>query len=111
MIGEKVVVERPVETGRNSHNQPIVEWVPETVDDVLVAPGPRADIPDTARPAGVVIAWNLHFPKTFTGSLRGARIRVRGGAPCEVVGDPQPYTLENTPTRWWMPVEVKNAKG
>lgn len=111
MIGEQVVVERRVETGRDAHNQPIYAFVSETVDDVLVAPGPRTDIPDTDRPEGTVVAWNLHFPKTFTGSLRGARVRVRGGAPCPVIGDPQPYTLENTPTRWHLPVEVARADG
>lgn len=111
MIGESVVVERHVEVGRNAHNQPIYDWVPETVSDVLVAPGPRADIADAMRPEGTVVAWNLHFPKTYTGSLRGARVRVRGGAPCPVVGDPQPYTLENTPTKWHLPVEVSRADG
>lgn len=111
MIGETVIVETATETGRNAHNQPIIEWVPETIQDVLVAPGPRYDIPEAARPDGTVIAWTLHFPKTFTGQLRGARVRVRGGDPCDVVGDPQPFTPENTPTRWWMPVEVKRAKG
>ena len=111
MIGEAVIVERHVQTGVNGHRQPIYEWVSETVDDVLVAPGPRADIPDTARPEGVVVAWTLHFPKTLLGSLEGARVRVRGGEPCAVIGDPQPYTMENTPTRWNRPVEVKTAKG
>lgn len=48
MIGEVVVVERHVETGRDAHNQPIFDWVSESVGDVLVAPGPRADIPDTS---------------------------------------------------------------
>jgi hypothetical protein len=111
VIGETVVVERPVETGRDAHNEPIVEWVSESVADVLVAPGPRADISDAMRPVGTVVEWNLHFPKSWSGSLRGARISVRGGVPCGVVGDPQPFTLENTPTRWWLPVEVSRADG
>lgn len=109
MIGETVVVERPVQTGENAHGDPIYSWSQETVKDVLVAPGAREDIPDATRPAGTVVAWQLHFPKTFTGDLRGARVRVRGGEPCPVIGEPHPYTLENTPTRWHMPVEVARA--
>lgn len=111
ITGETVTVERSEIVGRNAHNQPIREWVAQPVDNVLVSPGPRSDIPDTARPDGVVVAWTLHFPKTFVGDLRGARIAVRGGTPCRVIGDPQPYTLENTPTSWWMPVEVERADG
>lgn len=111
MIGETVIVETEIEVGLNGHNQPILEWHAVNVDDVLVAPGARTDIPDTARPAGTVVAWSLYFPKTFTGSLRGARIRIRGGEPCDVIGDPQPYPLANTPTRWHMPVEVSRADG
>ncbi|GAA4774613.1 hypothetical protein GCM10023351_18770 [Microbacterium gilvum] len=111
MIGETVVVVREVVTGTDAHNEPITEAVEESVDDVLIAPGPRADIPDAFRPVGTVVAWNLHFPKTFTGSLRGAKVSVRGGAPCDVIGDPQPFTLANTPTRWHMPVELERADG
>ncbi|NJI60948.1 hypothetical protein HCX50_16080 [Microbacterium oxydans] len=111
MIGETVTVLRRIDGPDNAHGEP-TQTIDETnVDDVLVAPGPRADISDTARPAGTVVAWNLHFPKTFTGSLRGALIRVRGQAPCKVIGDPQPFTADNTPTRWWMPVEVTRADG
>lgn len=110
MIGEAVVVERRVRTGTGPGNTPIYEWVGETIGDVLVAPGPRKDVEGPIRPDGVEIAYNLHFPKTFTGSLRGAKIVVRG-EPFAVVGDPKPYTLENTPTRWHMPVEVSNVEG
>lgn len=110
--GETVVVEHKTDTGRrDGYNRPIYEWTHEEVENVLVSQGARTDIPDTARPEGVVVAWTLHFPKPYAQSLRGARIRVRGGAPCKVIGDPQPYTDENTPGPWWMPVEVSRADG
>lgn len=80
------------------------------VENVLVAPGPRADLTDAERPDGVRIVFNLHFPKTFEGSLRGGEIRVRGQW-YAVIGDPQPYTPENTPGQWNMPVEVEKVKG
>lgn len=111
IVGEPVVVSRREQVGVNGHNQPVYEWVAETVDDVLVSPGARTDIPDTARPDGVVVAWTLHFPKGYAASLANARVSVRGGAAGDVVGDPQHYTEANTPTRWSLPVEVTRADG
>jgi len=111
VIGEQVIVSRRVQTGTDAFNQPIYDWQDETVDDVLVAPGPRADLSDAERPDGDRVAWNLHFPKPYAQGLRNAKVSVRGGEACEVVGDPQPYTLENTPTRWWLPVELWRADG
>lgn len=111
MIGETVVVERRERVGTDPGNAPIYKWVTETVEDVLVAPGPRNDVVESNRPDGVRIAWNLHFPKPYAASLRGARVSVRGEPARDVVGDPKPYTLENTPTRWWMPVELEAVDG
>lgn len=111
MLGETVVVERNVRVGTAPGNSPIYEWVPEAVEDVLVAPGPRDDVIDSNRPDGTKVAWTLHFPKTFNKSLRGARVKVRGDEARLVVGDPKPYTLANTPTRWWMPVELEAVDG
>lgn len=111
IAGETVVVHRDIQTGEDAHGEPIVETVQESVGNVLVAPGPRADIPDVFRPDGVMVAFNLHFPKPYAADLTGARISVRGQDPLEVIGSPAPYTLENTPTLWWMPVEVERADG
>lgn len=111
MKGETVIVHRRVRTGTGPGNTPLYEDLEESVDDVLVAPGPRQDVIESNRPDGVEISWNLHFPKTFTGSLRGARISVRGEMPAPVIGDPKPYTAANTPTRWHMPVEVQYVEG
>lgn len=111
IVGETVVVYRDIQTGEDAHGEPIVETVTEDVENVLVAPGPRADIGDVFRPDGVTVVWNLHFPKPYSADLRGARIAVRGQDPLEVIGSPAPYTLENTPTQWWMPVEVSRADG
>ncbi|MCC2031827.1 hypothetical protein [Microbacterium allomyrinae] len=110
MEGETVVVRRRTQTGTNRHNQPIYDWQPEDVDNVLVAPGPRADLGEDRRPDGTTIAWTLYFPKTFTGSLRGAQISVRGEPPAPVIGDPKPYP-DDTPTEWNMPVELERTDG
>lgn len=111
IFGETVVVERETETGRDAGNNPITEWVPETVTNVLVAPGPRSDVVGQIRPEGVEIRWNLHFPKGYPATLRGARISVRGGSPLMVVGDPQHYAEELTPGDWSMPVEIGRVDG
>lgn len=111
MIGETVVVVRREQVGILPGNVPEYAETESLVEDVLVAPGPRTDVVDSMRPEGTEIAWTLHFPKTFAGSLRGASVKVRGGEPCPVIGDPQPLTLMNTPTRWHMPVEVERVDG
>jgi len=112
MIGETVVVIRRVEAGRDPANEPIYETTRTPVDDVLVAPGPRTDIRDGIRPDGVDIVYSLHFPKTFSEDLRGCFIEVRDeSTPYRVRGSPRPYTPENTPTRWHLPVEVERSDG
>lgn len=108
---ETVIVERRTETGRDPGNNPIWEWVAETVDDVLVSPGSLSDVEGTTRPDGVLVKFTLHFPKGYPETLANARIRVRGREPMRVVGDPSHYTAANTPGRWSMPVEVGTVDG
>ena len=109
--GERVVVERVVSPGVDAFGDPLPgQWIPETVDDVLVAPGGRTDL-DATRPEGVEVKWTLHFPKGYPATLRGARVVVRGQEPAFVVGDPQHYTAENTPGAWSMPVELTAVRG
>lgn len=112
IVGESVTVRRQTVTGTDPGGGPIYGApTTEIVHDVLVAPGPREDVVDSNRPDGTRIAWTLHFPKPYATSLRGAEVSVRGGPFRRVVGDPQPYTLANTPTRWWMPVELEDVDG
>lgn len=77
--------------------------------DVLVQPGSTTDL-DASRPNGVEVVFTLHFPKTYTKPLQGCRVEVRGDI-YEVIGDPQPYTPENTPGNWNLSVEVKRVDG
>lgn len=109
--GETVVLVSREQIGTRPGGSPEYAYVETPVENVLVGPGPLADLADANRPEGTKVVFNLHFPKTFSGSLRGASIKVRGGGPLAVVGDPQPYTPENTPGDWNMPVEVENVEG
>ena len=80
-----------------------------TVDNVLIVPGATADL-EASRPDGVTVALTLHFPKTYSGNLRGCNVVVDGEM-YRVIGGPKPYMDENTPTQWHMPVEVEAVHG
>lgn len=84
----------------------------ERVDGVLVSPGATDDM-EASRPEGVEVAFTLHFPKTYSKSLKGCSVRLPApwGGTYRVVGDPRPYMAANTPTRWHMPVEVEASHG
>ena len=111
MIGERVIVYVPTETGRDDGNNPIIEFAPLAVENVLVAPGANSDVDGSIRPDGVRAQWVLHFPKTCTLSLRGCLVSVRGGEPLPVVGDPQAFAGHLTPTPWDRPVALGFVEG
>ena len=108
--GTSVEVLRPKTGSVDEFNAPIVVWEREEVENVLVSPSSSADLGDGIRPDGDLIVLTLHFPKTYEASLRSCRIRVEQKI-YEVVGDPKPYMLENTPTAWNRPVSVKAVEG
>lgn len=110
MKGEIVIVERRTKIGVDDLNDPIYETTSTEVSNVLVCPGSTSNVIESIRPDGVEVAYTLHFPKTFSGSLRGCRISVRDEW-YSVIGDPKPYMLENCPTEWCMPVEVGVVNG
>jgi hypothetical protein len=107
--GETVIVERPTKVGENSRHEPRFEWADEPVHNVLVFPGPLADVPDAARPSGVRVEWSLYWPKAYTKSLAGCRVRIRGGAALNIIGDPHEYV--QAPTRWNRPSEAGRTDG
>lgn len=80
------------------------------VENVLYSPGATTDVFESNRPDGAKVLFTLHFPKTFTGSLKGAKVFVCGDW-YDVIGDPKPYMAENTPGDWWMEVEAGAVNG
>ena len=84
----------------------------EVVDNVLISPGATNDL-EAARPEGVTVDLTLHFPKTFNKSLEDCKIELPApyAGVYKVVGNPKPYMIQNTPTNWYMPVEVVAAHG
>lgn len=109
--GERVNLFIPLQGSADSYGVPSIEWREHgVIENVLVAPSGTADLEPGMRPDGDSVTLTLHFPKTYTGSLRSARLAVRG-VMYEVVGDPQPYTDQNVPGEWNRPVQVRLVEG
>lgn len=109
LSGEAVAVLTPSVT-YDEHMEVVETWVREEVQNVLVAPGSTADVEDSTRPHGTRAVFTLGFPKTFSKSLRGCRVEVRGST-YSVIGDPQPNSAANCPTAWWYTAEVEAVDG
>lgn len=80
------------------------------VENVLFDPTATSDLTDSLRASGERIDVAFHFPKTFTGSLRGCSI-IYGGHSYEVVGDIRRYTESNVPGPWNGVVACKEVLG
>lgn len=91
------------------NNTVISQYVSTQIANVLISPGATSDL-EAGRPDGVRVDYTVHFPKTFTGSLKDCQIEI-DGARYRVIGDPKPYMDENTPTPWHMPCEVVKCDG
>ena len=109
IAGESVTVRTPT-VGYDEHMEEVVTWEDATVTNVVVTPGATSDVLDSTRPDGTRVAFTLGFPKSFTASLRGCHVLVRG-IECAVIGDPQPYAADNTPGAWNYTAEVARVDG
>ena len=111
--GITVTVLRPNPTGRDRlNNVTYGEPTREVVENVLVAPSTTEDM-EAAREHGTDTALTLHFPKAYTGDLRGCSVELPApySDTYRVVGVPKPYLDANCPTPWHMPVTVEVAHG
>ena len=110
--GVGVTVMRPAVVGYDRLGNPVKETASEHVADVLVVPGATKDL-EASRPDGALVAYTLHFPKGYEGSLEGCSVELPAhwAGVYRVIGAPAPYMDANTPTRWNMTVEVGAAHG
>ena len=109
--GNRIEIHSPIETGTDAFHSPITKWGLEAVlGDVLAAPASTQDVEGTIRPNGDEIIMDFYLPKSYAGSLRGRRIHYLGEV-YEVIGDPQPYPEENTPTRWNRVAHARKIEG
>ena len=105
---EAVAVIRPT-VERDDLGEPVEAGASREEVRCVVCPGATSDM-DATRPEGVTVAYTLHFPKAYAGSLRGCSVEVRGEA-YRVIGDPQRTTGAATPGPFDMAVEVTRADG
>lgn len=110
MRGETVKVKTFAPTGTDPFGDAIAAESVSVVENVLVQPGACSDVIESNRPSGASVRYTLHFPKTFDGDLEGCQVEVRGKWH-DVIGRPDHYTLDNTPTEWWMTVEAGSVNG
>lgn len=108
--GETVTVFAPRLVGSDEYGADVYEFDPIEVENVLVAPAHSMDLTGSMRPTGDATDLVLYFPKSFTGSLRSARVRVREQT-YEVQGDPLGFDPAITPTSWNLVVGVKRVDG
>lgn len=99
--GERVRVWLPVvPDGSDEFGNSFLPEYPESastwLDGVVVAPGGTSRREDEGHDDPIDVAYTLYLPKSWTASLRRAKVTVRG-EPYWVVGDPKPYTPENLP--------------
>ena len=109
LSGEAVTVIRKVDGPPDPFGEPSTTEEREAVGNVLVQPGPTADL-DASRPDGVSVAYTLQIPKSFTASLRGCAGEVRGER-FDVVGDPRAWPDDLTPGEWNRTCEVGRVDG
>lgn len=85
---------------------------PVDVHGVLVVPGTSVEFGEN-RQDGIRVELTAHFPKEWSGDLRGAKVDLPApyGDGWDVVGNPMPYMPENTPGRWNMPVGLVRSDG
>lgn len=80
-----------------------------SVYNVLVAPSSSQDL-GAGRPDGDATIMTFHFPKTYTGELKGCLIGWNGYW-WEVIGNPQKYAEQSTPGVWNRPVQARLVEG
>lgn len=105
---EQVTITR-TQTVFDDLNEPVSEETVDEVVEVLVCPGSTSEL-GVERPNGVIVEYTLHFPKTYTASLKDCIITIREND-YKVIGDPKPYTNANTPGAWNREVEVSRVDG
>lgn len=108
ILGETVTVSTPAQAGEDAYGQAVKEWADEDVRNVLVCQPTSDDV--ASRPEGDEVTLTLHFPKTYTASLRGCTVTLRGER-YTVLGDPVALTEANTPGRWNRAVPVRRVEG
>lgn len=116
MHGETVIVKHIKEdAGYDDYGNPIPSVTYEPVQNVLVAPGQLADVEEDTRPYGILIKYNLYFPKSYKTDFSDAvAVIVRSNSKedeLSIIGHPDRYADNLCPTKWNMVVSVGGSDG
>lgn len=118
LLGETVIVKRPVIDGRDTHGNPLKRYESETVNNVLINTPTTADLRDnTTEQDGVTASFTLAFPIHYTKSLKDCQIIMPwldSNTTWYVIGDPKPLPLTSFPhqrNRWNMKALVTEYGG
>lgn len=95
--GEAVVVELATASNIDGFNANGFEQV--EVENVLIEPESTAMLEEIPLQDSSFSAITAHFPKTFTKSLKGAKIHYQNRI-YYVEGNPSAYPINSTPTSW-----------
>lgn len=111
--GITATVWHPITETDRFGNDVAERWTSETVENVLVEPASTTDM-EAARPDGAIVDMTLHFPKSYSGDLRGCKVTLPSPwdiGEYRVIGNPRPLIDALTPTRWHMSAEVTWSDG
>ena len=104
-----VTVVRPVQTGTDAFNAPIMGTEEEQVEGVVAKPASTSDL-EPERPEGARVDFSFAFPKGYAKSLKGCSI-VYAGRTLRVIGDPSQHMADAVPDPWGMIVECEAVYG
>lgn len=98
--GEPITLLAPT-IAYDENKDEVTTWTETELENVLFASPSTEQVDEAMRLYGVHAQFTLHFPKTFTESLRGCKVyRPRDQRTYTIAGDPQPYPVELCPTPW-----------
>lgn len=98
--GMTVTLHHRIESGRDSLNNPIYQWIDaEQVDDVLVGEPTPEERTDELNNSGKVIAYSLGIPKGDTHHWDGEIVEFFGEK-FQIFGFPKMGIEANIPLRW-----------
>lgn len=104
--GIPVVVYRKIQTGVDGFNRPVHEEVPETVQNVLVAPAGSDDVTDTTNLSETTVAYDLCIPKGDSREWRNVTVEF-WGQKFQTVGDVREYIEALIPLDWNRKIRVE----
>lgn len=103
-------VRRRVPKVSDPFGAPVSAWSdPDEVAGCLFAPGAPEGI-SADRPNGATVAATAHFPRGYSGTLRGAQVSADGTTWLSVIGDPVGFP-DAVPGPWLTYVLLETTEG